>query len=100
MANKGTSQSNYAQAFKNSSPKTRFIIDCTEFYCEAPTSLEPKGNMYSDFKGRETYKALVGITFHWACFFCFSPLLWEFIWLREWKEVVFSTQTCLMIVMK
>ena len=32
------------------------------FYCEAPTSLELKGNMYSDYKGRETYKALVGIT--------------------------------------
>ena len=50
------------QTFKDSFPKTRVIIDCTEFYCEAPTSLELKGNMYSDYKGRETYKALVGIT--------------------------------------
>jgi hypothetical protein len=50
------------QSFKDSYPKTRVIIDCTELYCEAPTSLELKGNMYSDYKGRETYKALVGIT--------------------------------------
>ena len=35
--------------------------------------------MYSDYKGRETYKALVRITPHWKCFFCFPPLLWEFI---------------------
>ena len=50
------------QTFKDSYPKTHVIIDCTEFYCEAPKSLELKGNMYSDYKGRETYKALVGIT--------------------------------------
>ena len=69
--------------FKNCYPKTRVIIDCTEFYCEAPTSLELKGNMYSDYKGRETYKALVGITPQWMCFFCFPPLSWEFIWPRD-----------------
>ena len=50
------------QSFKDSYPKTRVIIDCTEIYYEAPTSLELKGNMYLDYKGRETYKALVGIT--------------------------------------
>ena len=79
MANKGTSRSNYAQTFKNSYPKTRVIIDCTEFYCEAPTSLELKGNMYSDYKGRETYKALVGNNSSLECFFCLPPLLREFI---------------------
>lgn len=41
------------QSFKDSYPKTRVIMDCTELYCEAPTSLELKGNMYSDYKGRE-----------------------------------------------
>ena len=50
------------QSFKDSYPKTRVIIDCTELYCEAATSLELKGNMYSDYKGRETYKSLVGVT--------------------------------------
>lgn len=50
------------QSFKDSYPKTRVIIDCTELDCEAPTSLELKGNMYSNYKGKETYKALVGIT--------------------------------------
>ena len=50
------------KSFKDSYPKTRVIIDCTELYCEAPTLLELKENMYSDYKGRETYKALVRIT--------------------------------------
>lgn len=50
------------QTLKDSFPKTRVIIDYTELYCEAPTSLELKGNMYSDYTVRETYKALVGIT--------------------------------------
>ena len=43
------------QTFKDSYPKTRVIIDCTELHCQAPTSLELKGNMYSDYKGRENY---------------------------------------------
>ena len=43
------------QSFRDSYPKTRVIIDCTELYCEAATSLELNGNMYSDYKGRETY---------------------------------------------
>ena len=50
------------KSFKDSYPKTRVIIDCTELYCEAPTLLELKGNMYSDYKGWENYKALVRIT--------------------------------------
>lgn len=50
------------KSFKDSYPETRVIIDCTELYCEAATSLELKGNMYSDYKGRETYKSLVGVT--------------------------------------
>ena len=50
------------QTLKDSFPKTRVIIDYTELYCEAPTSLELKANMYSDYTVRETYKALVGIT--------------------------------------
>ena len=36
--------------------KTRVIIGCTEIYCEAPTSLELKGNMYSDYKGRDAFQ--------------------------------------------
>lgn len=50
------------QTFKDSYPKTCVVIDLIEFYYEAPKSLELKRNMYSDYKGRETYKALVGIT--------------------------------------
>lgn len=50
------------QTFKDSYPKTCVVIDLIEFYYEAPTSLELERNMYSDYKGRETYKALVGIT--------------------------------------
>ena len=36
--------------------KTRVIIGCTEVYCEAPTSLELKGNMLSDYQGRDTFQ--------------------------------------------
>ena len=66
------------QTLKGSFPKTRVIIDYTEFYCEALTSLELKGNMYSDYTVRETYKALVGIS-PGRSVFCFPALLWEFI---------------------
>ena len=66
------------QTLKDSFPKTHVIVDNTEFYCEAPTSLELKGNMYSDYTVRETYKALVGIT-PARSVSCFPALLWELI---------------------
>ena len=66
------------QTLKDGFPKTRVIIDYTEFYCEAPTSLELKGNMYSDYTVRETFYAVVGIT-PARSVSCFPALLWVFI---------------------
>ena len=34
------------KSFKDSYPKTRVIIECNELYCEAPTPLEQKGNVF------------------------------------------------------
>lgn len=48
--------------FKEKYQNTRVVIDCTELFCETPSSLELRGNLYSNYKGRETYKGLIGIT--------------------------------------
>ena len=42
-------------SFKQNFLKTRVIVDCTELFCETPTSLELKGHFYSDYKSRNTY---------------------------------------------
>lgn len=48
--------------FRNTYPKTRVILDCTEVFCEAPESLHLRSEFYSDYKHHVTYKALIGIT--------------------------------------
>ncbi|KAK2548081.1 hypothetical protein P5673_031780 [Acropora cervicornis] len=50
------------ESFKQSFPKTRAIIDCTEVFVEAPESLHLRSSLYSDYKHHNTYKALVAIT--------------------------------------
>jgi hypothetical protein len=50
------------QSFKQSFPKTRVILDCTEVFVEAPESLHLRSQFYSDYKHHNTYKALIGIT--------------------------------------
>ena len=47
--------------FKTTYPTTRCIIDCTELYCQRPSSLSTQSNMYSSYKSHVTYKALLGI---------------------------------------
>ncbi|XP_033220479.1 uncharacterized protein LOC117175053 isoform X2 [Belonocnema kinseyi] len=37
--------------FKN----LRVILDCTEFFCEAPAKFEHQGNLYSQYKGHTTF---------------------------------------------
>ncbi|CAG0905965.1 unnamed protein product, partial [Cyprideis torosa] len=39
----------------------RFIVDCTEFPCHAPYLLKQKRSIYSHYKSRYTFKALVAI---------------------------------------
>lgn len=47
--------------FKNTYPSTRVIIDCTELFCERPSSLQIQSSMYSSYKHHVTYKGLIGI---------------------------------------
>ena len=49
------------KSFKELYPKTRCIIDCTELYCQRPSSLATQSSLYSQYKSHVTYKGLVGI---------------------------------------
>ena len=46
------------KGFKN----VRVILDCTEFFTEAPRNYEQQGNLYSSYKNHCTCKVLIGIT--------------------------------------
>ena len=49
-------------SFKRTYSTTRCIIDCTELYCQRPSSLATQSSLYSHYKSHATYKGLVGIT--------------------------------------
>ena len=52
------------QISKETYPSTRVIIDCTEFFCQRPSSLTIQSSLFSHYKHHVTYKGLVGgITF-------------------------------------
>ena len=48
--------------FQNTYPTTRCIIDCTELFCQRPSSMSIQSHMYSQYKSHVTYKGLVGIS--------------------------------------
>jgi len=48
-------------SFKRTHPSTRCIIDCTEMYCQRPSSLSTQSSLYSQYKSHVTYKRLLGI---------------------------------------
>ena len=48
-------------SFKKTYPNTRCIIDCTELFCQSPSSLNTQSCLYSSYKSHVTYKGLVGI---------------------------------------
>ena len=50
------------KSFKELYPTTRCIIDCTELFCQRPSSLATQSSLYSHYKSRVTYKGLVGIS--------------------------------------
>ena len=50
------------ESFKQTYPKTRCIIDCTEIFCQKPSSLRTQSALYSHYKHRVTYKALIGVS--------------------------------------
>ena len=50
------------KTFKITYPSTRCIIDCTEMFCQRPSSQSSQSAMYSNYKHRVTYKGLLGIS--------------------------------------
>ena len=48
-------------SFRDKFPQTRVIIDCTEIFCEMPSSLMLHAELYSNYKSHVTLKSLVGI---------------------------------------
>ena len=54
-------QDSMPDSFKKTYPTTRCIIDCTELYCQSPSSLKTQSSLYSYYKHHVTYKGLVGI---------------------------------------
>ena len=55
-------RSNLPSAFKTVSPKTRFIIDCTEIFIERSKSLHVQASTWSDYKKHNTVKFLIAIS--------------------------------------
>ena len=54
--------SNMPACFKDEFPKTRVIIDCTEFYIEKPSSYRSQSVTFSNYKNHSTAKGLLGIS--------------------------------------
>ena len=49
------------ESFRRAYPSTRCVIDCTELFCQRPSSLTIQSALYSSYKNHVTYKGLVGI---------------------------------------
>ena len=62
-------------AFRMKYPKTRVIIDATEFYVQRPRNPTAQSKTWSNYKSKNTFKALVGITPNGA--FSFLSDLWS-----------------------
>ena len=60
-------------SFKKTYPNTRCIIDCTELFCQSPSSLNTQSCLYSSYKSHVTYKGLVGIAPSGAVIFVSQP---------------------------
>ena len=61
MAIKRGNIRNHADCFKKTYPNTRCIIDCTELFCQSPSSLNTQSCLYSSYKSHVTCKVLLGI---------------------------------------
>ena len=56
--------------FKEKFPSTRVIIDCTEVFCEMPSSLLLNSELFSSYKNHVTLKGLVGMAPSGGITFC------------------------------
>ena len=54
-------QETMPECFKTTYPTTRCIIDCTELFCQSPSSLSIQSGLFSYYKHHVTYKGLLGI---------------------------------------
>jgi hypothetical protein len=54
-------QETMPECFKTTYPTTRCIIDCTELFCQSPSSLSIQSSLFSYYKHHVTYKGLLGI---------------------------------------
>ncbi|XP_061170921.1 uncharacterized protein LOC133180406 [Saccostrea echinata] len=50
------------RSFKQAFPRTRVVIDCTEIFIQKPRTPTAQSQTYSNYKGHNTFKCLVGIT--------------------------------------
>ncbi|XP_062587752.1 uncharacterized protein LOC134249411 [Saccostrea cucullata] len=50
------------RSFKQTFPRTRVVIDCTEIFIQKPRTPTAQSQTYSNYKGHNTFKCLVGIT--------------------------------------
>ena len=66
--------SNMPSNFKKHFPKTRVVIDCTEFFVQRPRNKTNQYKTYSQYKSHNTYKLLVGVNPNGA--FTFVSDLW------------------------
>lgn len=49
------------ECFRKTYPSTKVIIDCTELFCQRPSSLTVQSSLFSNYKHHVTYKGLVGV---------------------------------------
>lgn len=52
------------ESFRENYPKTTCIIDCAETFIQRPKNLRSRGETYSNYKGHNTAKYMVGISPH------------------------------------
>ncbi|XP_059407565.1 uncharacterized protein LOC132141937 [Carassius carassius] len=50
-------------------PDTQVVLDCTELYCQTPSSLLLQSEVFSNYKSHSTLKAMIGIAPHGAITF-------------------------------
>ena len=50
------------ECFKDTYPNARVMIDCTELFCQKPSSLTIQSSLFSHYRHDITYKGLVGVS--------------------------------------
>lgn len=53
-------------------PDTQVVLDCTEIFCQTPSSLLLQSEVFSNYKSHATFKAMIGMAPHGAVTFVSS----------------------------